>query len=221
MSGAIGLQGGAEFSAACRDADIEILSTAPIGPVVILAAAAAPGEEYERAAQNGVRWFRRLTDDNVAAVPDPRGDEEAALAVIEQATMIVLPGGSPGRLVDVLRDTAVGRLLVQRWDDGATISGASAGAMVLGTRVWVPDRGGVEDGLGLFPGVAIPHHGGGAIRRVDGDAGLLRWGLPECGGVIVAGGEVRSIGVAGAAAARDDAHQALSASPLKVDDLLR
>lgn len=219
MTGAICLQGGAEFSAGCRDLDLEVLATAPIGPVVVLAGAAAPGAEYDRAAKTGVRWFRRLTDDGVAAVPDPRHDEAGALAILQQATMIVLPGGSPSRLREMLQDTDVGAAVVARWQTGATICGASAGAMVMGERVWLPDVGRLDVGLGLVPGLVIPHHAGGEIRRVDGDDGSLRWGLPECGGVLVADGSVRAVGVSGASVARDG-HQVLISGPAQPIDRL-
>lgn len=221
MSGAIGLQGGKEFSAACRDLDLAVLATAPLGPVVVLAAAAAPGADYDRAAANGVRHLRRLVDDDVAAVPDPRDDLEGALQVLGSAAMVVLPGGSPARLHEVLVGTAVGEVVREQWEAGATLSGSSAGAMVLTERTWLPERDRVVEGLGLVEGIVRPHHAGDDVRRFDGDTGLLRWGLPECGGVVVQGGSVRAVGRPGVVVGRDDDVVALGSDDVALATLLR
>lgn len=203
-AGTIALQGGAEFSPRCRDLDLAILATAPFGPIVVLAGAAEPGEQYERTNAHGVAAHRRLVDDEVLGAPDPREDLEGAIDVLARASTVVLPGGSPGGLLDVLRLPGVTEVLRDRWQAGATISGSSAGAMVLGERTWVPDRDEVVDGLGFAPGIVRPHHDGDDVRRFRGDATLLRWGLPECGGVLVTGDEVHAVGVPGAVVARDD-----------------
>ena len=82
-------------------------------------------------------------------------------------------------------------------DDGGTISGASAGAMVLCTYTAVPGAG-VSNGLGLVPGVAIPHFDGSNWWNLDLPDDIPRWGLPECGGVVFRSGSVTGIGAPGA-----------------------
>ncbi len=58
--------------------------------------------------------------------------------------------------------------------------------MVLCEQVWRADGpGDVVAGLGLVPGLALPHHDPTAPRTVPAPADVPRWGLPECGGVIV------------------------------------
>lgn len=193
-TGTLCLQGGAEFGRSCRDMDREVVTSAPLGPIVVLPGAAAPGREYVTAARNALRYYAPWVGDDALAAPDPREDLDGCLAAIAGAALIVLPGGSPRRLLDVLTGP-VGEAVRARHDDGASLSGASAGAMVLCARTIVPDSGGeVADGLGLVPGLALPHYAGEDRWAHRLPADLPRWGLPECGGVLVADGHVRAVG---------------------------
>ena len=192
--GLVCLQGGAEFGAACRDMDAEVLSRTPIGPVVVLPAAAEGADAYARAGRNAARWFGRLGADEVGVAPDPLEDAAAAAAHLEQAALIVLPGGSPSRLLDALAGP-VGHVLRDRHAAGATLWGASAGAMVLCRHTVLPDRGReVAAGLGVVPGLALPHFSGTDRFGIDLPPGTPRWGLPECGGVLIEDGTVRAVG---------------------------
>lgn len=190
------LQGGAEFGSRCVDMDTELLDRSPPGDVVILAAAAAPGREFAMANANAIRYYSSLTDREVVAAPDPRDRPAGFVEAAESAGMIVLPGGSPRRLLDVLVEETLDALItaVER---GGTISGASAGAMVLCTYTALPGAG-VTDGLGLVPGVAIPHFDGSNWWNLDLPAEVPRWGLPECGGVVFRSGTVSAVGAVGA-----------------------
>lgn len=195
MAGLVCLQGGAEFGRACRGLDLEVVRLSPPGDIVVVAAAAAPGAEYAAATRNGVRYYERLVGHGVVGAPDPREDAAACLAAIAAAALIVLPGGSPSRLLDVMRGP-IGEAVAERHAAGTTVSGASAGAMVLCQRTVLPDRGEVTDGLGLVEGLAYPHFDG--VDRWSGRLALPedapRWGLPECGGVLIHGGHVRAAG---------------------------
>lgn len=195
MSGIICLQGGAEFGSRCIDMDAELLDLSPSGDVVILAGAAAPGREYDIASSNAVRYYSKLTDRNIVAVEDPRASPADFIRAAHSAALVVLPGGSPSRLLHVLTGALLDAL-VGVFTDGGTISGASAGAMVLCTYTAVPGAG-VTEGLGLVPGVAIPHFDGSTWWSLDLPADVTRWGLPECGGVVFRSGSVSAIGAAG------------------------
>lgn len=208
------LQGGAEFSAACRPMDARVVRRAAGGaaagaaPVrtVVVALAAAPGREYDVTAANGVAYYLRLGADAVAA-PDAREDADGAVAAVRGAGLVVLPGGSPSGLLTALRETGVGAALKARLADGCVLSGASAGAMVLGGWTVLPDERGPQ-GLAVVPAlsivpdvVVVPHWGGGSSRRdwlravaatVPGDTTVL--GLPEHSGVLVTGRVVTAVG---------------------------
>ena len=189
MAGTICLQGGREFGSRCRDLDLEVLRRTPLGPIVVLAGAARPGRDYATASRNAARYYGNLGGDPAVPAPDPREDLESCLDTLAQATLVVLPGGSPTELLRVVRDLGdgrVGALLRDLHADGATISGASAGAMVLCARTWLADTDrSLTDGLGLVPGLALPHHERGREDRAGTPPELPLWGLPECGGVLV------------------------------------
>jgi hypothetical protein len=167
------------------------------GSVVVLAGAARPGSDYAGASARTVAHYRTLGA-TVSVIHDPRDDAPTALnALTDDVGLIVMPGGSPGGLLEVLTVVdggSIGRRLVELWRAGTAISGASAGAMVMCSNTATPDRsGGTATGLGLVAGLAIPHWSPGSERRWGISASPL-WGLPECGGVVVAGGHISAVG---------------------------
>lgn len=198
------LQGGAEFGAACRDMDAQVLARTRPGPVVVVPAAAEDEQAYARAGRNARRWFLRLGADQVAVAPDPTDDPDAAADVIGHAALVALPGGSPSRLLDALSGPAGDALRAQH-AAGATLWGASAGAMVLCEWTVLPARDrAVVPGLGIVPGLALPHWSGDERYRADLPVGTPRWGLPECGGVLLEDDTVQAIGAGDPAVLVDD-----------------
>jgi hypothetical protein len=206
VPGVICLQGGRELTPPCDEMDATVLERCA-GTVVVLAGSARRGSDYAGSSARTVAHYGRLGV-AVVVVPDPRDDHGAALDRLDEDTgLIVMPGGSPGALLDVLTvvgDGVIGSRVVELWEAGTGISGASAGAMVLCSHMVNPERGGIVDGLGLVAGLALPHWSPGSERRwslpESGPASLL-WGLPECGGVLVDGDTMVAVGQ-GAAAVR-------------------
>jgi hypothetical protein len=189
--GVICLQGGRELTSPCDEMDATVLERCT-GTVVVLAGSARQGSDYAGSSARTVAHYGRLGT-AVVVVPDPRHDHGAALDRLTDDTgLIVMPGGSPGALLEVLTvvgDGAIGARVVELWAAGAGISGASAGAMVLCSHMVNPERGGVVDGLGLVPGLAVAHWAPGSERRwslPESGPGSMLWGLPECGGVLIA-----------------------------------
>lgn len=188
-TGAICLQGGRELTPPCDDMDRLVVERSS-GAIVVLAGAARPGSDYAGASARTVAHYRRLGV-SVDIVPDPRDDTAMAIdALHDDVGLVVLPGGSPGGLLDVLMTpsdigSTVGARLVDLWAQGTVISGASAGAMVLCRHTASPDRSSDRvDGLGLVAGMAIPHWSPGSDRRWALPE-MLVWGLPECGGALI------------------------------------
>lgn len=214
MTWTVCLQGGAEFGPACRDMDADLVRRAD-GPVVVTALAGAPGREYATANANGVRHFTSLGADEVYAAPDARTDPSGARDVLLRARLLVLPGGSPSRLLEALRATGLDDLLRDLLDDGGVVSGSSAGAMVLGGWTVLPDRGGsagpaVARGLGIVPDVlVVPHWSGprgtwlrAVEQAVPADVAVL--GIPEQSGVLVEGTSVTAVGSTATTLVRED-----------------
>ena len=217
MTGLVCLQGGAEFGPDCREMDAELLRRAG-GPVVVTALAGAVGREYRTANDNGVRHFRALGAPDVVAAPDAREDPDGALDALRRARLLVLPGGSPSRLLDALRSTGVDRVVTDLLADGGVVSGSSAGAMVLCGWTVLPDRPGpaVERGLGVVPDVLVLPHWSGEGRAdwlraveaaVPADVEVL--GIPEQSGVLVDGSSFTAVGSAATALLRSGGRVAL------------
>ena len=208
MTGTVCLQGGAEFGPACREMDADLLSRAAGGRVVVSALAGAPGREYATAGENGVRYLRSLGACDVVVAPDAREDAVSALEVLRSARLLVLPGGSPSRLLAALRSTGAGRVVAEVLAGGGVVSASSAGAMVLGGWTVLPDRQGaagpaVVPALDVVPGVLVLPHWSGQGRgdwlaAVDEQAppGLVLLGIPEQSGVLVEDGTLTAVGAA-------------------------
>ena len=201
------LQGGGEFSVGCRGMDADLVRRAG-GRVVVTALAGAPGSDYDTATANGVRHFRAVGAPDVVGAPDARSDPKAAAELLRTARLLVLPGGSPSRLLAALRATPVGDIVATLLEDDAVVMGASAGAMVLCPWTVLPDKrtsGGlaVETALGLVPDVlVIPHWSGGSsrgdwLRAIEAAVpeGAQVLGIPEESGVLVEDEVLTAVGV--------------------------
>jgi cyanophycinase-like exopeptidase len=201
--GLICLQGGNEFAAECRDMDALLLDRAGGGPVVLVPLAGAKGREYDTAGANGVRHFRALGATDVTVAPDARKDPAGALAAVQNATLLVIPGGSPRRLRDAVANTPLHDAIRQAAnDDDRVVMGSSAGAMVLCATTILPAwRGAPEtgEGLGIVGDFAvIPHFEKSkklweaALGNAAPGTDIL--GIPECSGVLLDGEDVTAAG---------------------------
>ncbi|MGN6090015.1 MAG: hypothetical protein ACTHNT_12070, partial [Actinomycetales bacterium] len=151
------LQGGAEFGSRCRGMDGELLEVlhrrlgrSPV--VVVLPLASPSGGNYDATGGNAVRYYRSLGARDTSLVPDPRRGaalSAQALAPVEAADLLVLPGGSPSRLREALLTPVADNaspsrtlmdLLHARVAAGVAVSGSSAGAMLLGGLTALPDQ---------------------------------------------------------------------------------
>ncbi len=199
--GPVCLQGGAELQPGCEGMDRLLL----LGPddvprrVLVAPFAGRQGREQETAGANARRWYRGLGAEVVDVASEDGFADELARAMADGG-LLVLPGGSPSRLLDVLaphRDA-----LERAVAGGMPVSGASAGAMVMCRWTVLPDRGReVVAGLALAPvDLVLPHFGGdtgwlqSARDRLPAEPDVL--GLPERSGVVIrADGSREAVGV--------------------------
>ncbi|HEX8200884.1 MAG TPA: cyanophycinase, partial [Isosphaeraceae bacterium] len=125
-------------------------------------------------------------------------DPARAVAEVRSANLIFFRGGSQTRLMKALAGTGVPEAVLQRFQDGAVISGTSAGAAVM-SRVMIAgvDRGSrttqIAEGLGLWPEVIVDQH---FLRRRREDRlknvvmthpELIGVGIDEATAVLVSG----------------------------------
>lgn len=160
MPGLIALVGGNEFRPGCEAMDRSLLARIGTNPRVIILPTAAARENPGLAAENGIRHFQRLGARAEAAMVLDSGTARDGkwLDLIRKADLLYLTGGDPVHLLEVLGNSAAWETALEVWKSGRCLAGSSAGAMVLGGRMWAPGQG-WREGLGLLPQIAvIPHH---------------------------------------------------------------
>lgn len=138
-----------------------------------------------------------------------RTDSSAAVAALERATLIWIPGGFPSYFMDTVRDTPIPDVIRACFAAGVTIGGASAGAVAMsrtmladestpdGTRIDGPPT---VDGLGLWPeAIVSPHFTerrrlGPLIPVVQDHPALFGVGIDEGTAAIVSRGQIEVLG---------------------------
>ncbi len=186
--GPLALVGGAEWTEGASF-DAELLEAA--GPEVLILPTAAAYERPERAVATAEAWFSSLGGRARGLMVLGRSDaeDEDNAAVVRASRFTYLGGGSPLHLRSVLKGSKVWNALFAAWEDGATVAGSSAGAMVLTDPMVDPRGGALTLGLGLVEQLAvIPHFGSGSTDQFHhqlhrtlalAPAGLAVAGIPE------------------------------------------
>jgi len=87
-------------------------------------------------------------------------ERPAALTALAKANLIWMPGGSQNRLMQRLKERGLIDAIRQRFQDGATVGGTSAGAAVMSQIMLTRTRRGPSllQGLGLWPDVIVDQH---------------------------------------------------------------
>ena len=157
--GKIALVGGNEFRRNCEPMDRALLAFLGKRPRVRILPTAAK-ENPLLAAQNGIRYFQKLGADAGAVKILNRLDAQnpALISLLEEADLFYFAGGNPTYLLDVFQGSPAWDEIIRLWHRGRLLAGSSAGAMILGEKIWEPGEG-WREGLGLLPGLAVlPHH---------------------------------------------------------------
>lgn len=173
------LVGGNEFRRDCDPMDRALIERlrGPAAQIAILPTAATNENPYV-AGENGVRHFRRLgaQADNLMIVDEASANDAALVGLLEDYAGLYFTGGDPIYLHDTLLGSKTWEAVKAVAARGGLVVGSSAGAMVLGERLWRFD--GWIDGLGLAPGLAVlPHHATLAAR----------WNAPAMAAALPAG----------------------------------
>jgi len=158
MAGPIGLLGGLEHFEPTLPLDRRILDQVGVfaPEVVILPLASLPWQAKAAGALAEDQWTRLGAHARVVSLLDARSQEAVA-----EADVIVLPGGVPNRLVTALQGTPILDEIVNRWRDGAAVTGSSAGAIAMFERrlnLYPPNPFRLIPGFGLLRGhIVAPH----------------------------------------------------------------
>ena len=201
-TGRVALHGGGEFLPGDEPFLDALLATVEARPIrVAIVPVAAARHRPELAAGHGREAFESLGRerdldvkvDEVLVVDRASAADATHAARLARAHVIHLPGGDPDLVPATLGGSAAWDAIATAFRSGATVAGASAGAMGLADRTWTP-RGWL-DGLGLVRGlIVVPHFAGFDTRGWEGTVDELRranlgqLGLDERTGVISGSG---------------------------------
>lgn len=203
MPGPIGLLGGLEHYEPTMPLDRRILDEVGVfaPEVVILPLASFPRQAAASGALAYEQWTRLGAH---AGVVLPRsGSDAEAVEAVARADVIVLPGGVPNRLMKALAGTEILDVMVARWQEGAAVTGSSAGAIDLFEQrinLYPPNPFRLVPGLGLVRGhVVAPHFDRLRVRRWFRP--FLRWmdglgviGIDESTGLVGRDGSMQVLG---------------------------
>jgi cyanophycinase len=182
MPGTLALVGGAEWRPGC-EFDRDLLAASGADEVLVLPTGAAY-EQPERLLEAAARWFGELgaTVRPHRVLTRPDALDPANAAPIRESRCTYVAGSSPMHLRAVLKDSPVWDALVAAWQDGATVAGTSAGAMVLCDPMVDPRGGALTLGLGLVTQLAvIPHHDTWSEDKAKRTIKIAPAGLPLVG----------------------------------------
>jgi len=150
----------------------------------------------------GARSVRVVSFDN----------REAASAILREATLIWMPGGSQSRFMEKIEGTGLAEIIIERHRAGAVVGGTSAGAAVLSAEMITGDadlkslKSGttvLQKGLGLLRGVIVDQHflqrqrGNRLISGVLDHPALVGVGIDEATAVIFEGTMMQVLGKSG------------------------
>ncbi len=175
----IALVGGNEFRRECDAMDRALIERlgGPGAQIAILPTAATNENPYV-AGENGARHFRRLgiRADKLMIVDEDSANDAGLFGLLEDYAGLYFTSGDPIYLRDTLLGSKTWEAVRAVEARGGLIAGSSAGAMMLGERLWQFD--GWTEGLGLAPGLAVlPHHATLAAR----------WNAPAMAAALPAG----------------------------------
>jgi cyanophycinase len=157
--------------------------------------------ELKETGQNAVEFWTKAGAGRAVEVTVT--DRAAAIAAVKAASFIWFPGGDQNRLTEALRGTGLAELILQRYAEGATVGGTSAGAAVMSTVMITGDadlqsitagKTKTAPGFGLLPGAIVDQHfqkrqrTNRLISAVLDHPRLIGIGIDEKTAIIVTGG---------------------------------
>ena len=198
----IALVGGNEFRRECDAMDRALIERlgGPGAQIAVLPTAATNENPYV-AGENGARHFRRLgiRADKLMIVDEDSANDAGLFGLLEDYAGLYFTSGDPIYLRDTLLGSKTWEAVRAVEARGGLIAGSSAGAMMLGERLWQFD--GWTEGLGLAPGLAVlPHHATLAARwnapamAAALPAGVILVGIDEATALLLPEARVLGIG---------------------------
>jgi cyanophycinase len=167
MSGILALYGSGEFTDKMLQVDKFLLEKTANPRIAILPTAAGAESDHRKWIDMGVKHYQKLKFAAQGFDIKDRDDADSKTYANELSdyNYFVFSGGDPGYLLASIKDSLVWKTILEKYEKGATLIGSSAGAMVMGKKIWSDvyyflENGDVhpwEDGLGVTDFGVIPH----------------------------------------------------------------
>ncbi len=154
------------------------------GTEVLVLPTAAAYERPDKSVALAESWFSTLGASVRPLMVLSRRDAErdSNATAVRQSRFIYLGDGSPLHLRSVLKGSAVWQAVLDAWESGAVVAGASAGAMVLTDPMVDPRGGAFTLGLGLVVEMSVvPNYEAESAGRVHRTISLAPRGIPVAG----------------------------------------
>ena len=160
----LALVGSGEYLSPIEPLDRELINrlTAPVRVVCLPTAAGTEGtERIDYWSRLGVEHFTRLgvTVMALPVIDSASANDPKWAQAVSEANFIYLSGGKPDYLHRTLEGSLVWQAIQTVEANGGVVAGCSAGAMIMGEKMFGFTRGVWNGGFNYFPGVTVvPHY---------------------------------------------------------------
>jgi cyanophycinase len=167
MNGTIVLAGSGEFGQSMDELDSHLVKKLGNPKIAIIPTAAGREPDWATWIDRGLEHFGHIggKPEGVELIDRDHTENPAIVQKLTSFDFFYFSGGDPGYLLDTIKNTPSWDVIYQRFQEGATLAGSSAGAMVLGKKLWARIYDFVnhqkikpwEEGLGVVDFGVIPH----------------------------------------------------------------
>lgn len=193
MSSWVLASGGNEFHSEYEEADLKALSLRKNINSELLVIVTAPYPTQDLAYETASRYFSNLgiktKKSNILSNTDIT---EYNISELKNAESIYFAGGTPSRLTDTFINTKAEESLREAIAHGSIIMGSSAGAMLFGKKVIMPNGQDLGQGLNILNNQIVLAHFQGVWptwARKYREQGFSLLGLSEGGSVLTSATE--------------------------------
>jgi len=138
MTGILALVGSGEFTKSQDEVDTFLLSQLGDPHVAILPTAAGLEHDVHKWIDDGVAHFDKLgvKAEGIELYNHEDANDPSVIKKLHNYNFFYFSGGDPGHLLHSLQGSKAWEVIVKSHKNGAILAGSSAGAMVLGKKVW-------------------------------------------------------------------------------------
>jgi len=138
MTGILVLAGSGEFTSAMEDVDQFLLSQIDNPHVGILPTAAGAEHDVQKWIDDGQKHFTKLgaKASGIKLFNKDDANDSSILEQLKKCNFFYFSGGDPRYLLDTLSGSKAWNEILRLHQQGSILAGSSAGAMIMGKKVW-------------------------------------------------------------------------------------